>query len=368
LVLAHRYSPTTRARGHGAAAACALRASVARLVLAGTATLLAQAPLASQSFEDVLVAEPTLELQETPDHLVASPNLLPDPRGGFIYWDRLAAEARLYSETGEFKAAFGREGEGPGEFRWLVAAVRLSGGDIATVDRDGRIGRWTANGDSLLYDFSSGLAGVAGMVSLPGDRVGISTPLRVPSPDAAFADVPLLHVVDLASRSVVRTRGRARVPSKWATVLVTVAPPPPLRVGEDVYVGSPVFDSIWTIPPAGDQTGGGVRSTRLEANAEVPSLDDGRRAVLSWIGGASYLGRFVAVADGGWLVEVWGQDETRAVTRSLVRLSAGFERLWEVDGTPRLLASSPDRQRIYFWDPDGFQPNQILVRSLALGH
>ena len=48
-------------------------------------------------------------------------------------------DIRLYSAAGEFLGAFGREGEGPGEFRRIGGVVRIAGDTLLLLDYDERV-------------------------------------------------------------------------------------------------------------------------------------------------------------------------------------------------------------------------------------
>ena len=56
------------------------------------------------------------------------------PDGGFVVADTRSAEVRFFDADGMFRGSFGRQGDGPGEFRRLIAAYPYRGDSIAVWD------------------------------------------------------------------------------------------------------------------------------------------------------------------------------------------------------------------------------------------
>ena len=97
--------------------------------------------------------------------------------GGFVVADTRSAEIRFFDAGGMFRGSFGRQGDGPGEFRRLIAAYPYRGDSIAAwdgrrfsvFDRDGQLGRSVAfsltpprptGGTGPVLMSSGGLSGV----------------------------------------------------------------------------------------------------------------------------------------------------------------------------------------------------------------
>jgi hypothetical protein len=87
----------------------------------------------AEHLDDVVTWVGTLDLEETEVSLVASPNLRPDPRGGWLYWDGTASQVRRYTDEGTLVEAVGRAGDGPGEFSGVAAFVRLAMGHMKMI-------------------------------------------------------------------------------------------------------------------------------------------------------------------------------------------------------------------------------------------
>ena len=60
------------------------------------------------------------------------------PDGSLMLANRSSEEVRMYSATGEFLGSFGREGDGPGEFRGL-RVIENAGDNLLAMDSDGRV-------------------------------------------------------------------------------------------------------------------------------------------------------------------------------------------------------------------------------------
>jgi hypothetical protein len=135
--------------------------------------------------------ESRLELQE--DERVASTLLLGSPpwideEGNYYVADQTpsdfpsVARIAVFDSTGRFRYAFGRPGEGPGEFRH-PRITRLSGGEIDVMDVGGyRLHRFTTDGrliETITFPRTSTTFSVGLVVRLPaGGYAGIGSPVR----------------------------------------------------------------------------------------------------------------------------------------------------------------------------------------------
>lgn len=85
----------------------------------------------SPPFDEVFQLEGVIELDDDPVDPVAAVGIFLERRdGGYLMSDGLRPRVRTYSETGELKAAFGRFGDGPWEFRRVSGLAETSSGGI----------------------------------------------------------------------------------------------------------------------------------------------------------------------------------------------------------------------------------------------
>jgi hypothetical protein len=332
------------------------RISLSAMHMVWTASLLAGAPtsVSGQALTDVLVWEADLRLSETPEALVVDPDLRRMPGGGWLYWDRDETQIRIYDANGTLRTAFGRKGEGPGEFRTLMGADVLPDGRVVALDARGKLSLWNPRG-TLELEFQSGVDSPVGVASASATTVIVSA--------RGAPNTQLLHVVDLGTRARTSSFFSPTTPANAFTPYATVVHPPIVVVGGRVYRAVPPSDSIWSVGIASPHASSSFRvaSTRLARNTPPLSIATGPAAARAWINASSYVGTFGRTSDGGWIVQVWGFIEGKP-SLSLVRLGGDGRRVWEVENTPKLLAVDGDR--LYLWDPEGLEPNRIKVGRL----
>jgi hypothetical protein len=336
--------------------------SIARWVLPILAWTIGPVALAAQNEALQTFLEPVgeLRLEEKGAHVVAGPNMVADPLGGWIYWDQQVNDVRLYDREGRLRSAFGRKGEGPGEFQRIIGAVRLGDGRLAVIDARGHLSVWTATGDSLLDDFNSGVAVPRGLVP-----VGIDEVVVYGRPQARGTDdftSPVLHHISVSERTEVATAFEPPVSSATYLVARGVESPRPWARHDTVFVVMVPFDSLWAVAgvaPFG-QRSIPIRSTAILANPPAAMAAEGRAQYHAWVEQATLPGTFAAMPDGGWLMQTWGLRSSGPV-RGLARMDAEGRLIWEVGRTPQLLAVDPQAGGILLWDPDTLEPGVVTV-------
>jgi hypothetical protein len=122
-----------------------------------------------------------------------------------------------------------------------------------------------------------------------------------------------------------------------------------------------VFDSLWVVdlsePPS-------VRPVRLESSALgqntrwVDQFVDRERFV-EWMLAATFPGAAHPAPGGGWLVSLYRRHPGSPTTYGLLHVDEGGRRVWEVETSPRLVATDPDRGILYFEESSGLQPNRF---------
>ena len=75
---------------------------------------------------------------------------------------------------------------------------------------------------------------------------------------------------------------------------------------------------------------------------------------------STFPGRFVRLADGGWLLQTWGLRREVPV-RGLLRLCGDGQILWEAQPTPDLLGVEPASGTILIGDAAGPDPSSVRV-------
>jgi hypothetical protein len=122
-----------------------------------------------------------IQLEETPSDYLASPMALTvTPRGEFLVTDQFYQRVYHYTRQGRLLKTIGRQGQGPGEFEMIGAAVAISDTILAVLD-DTRRSVTFLRLDSGSYLYEVRFDGVASSsASASGDTLtfGLSNPVR----------------------------------------------------------------------------------------------------------------------------------------------------------------------------------------------
>ncbi|MCG8461144.1 MAG: 6-bladed beta-propeller [Holophagales bacterium] len=122
------------------------------------------------------------------------------PKGNFYLLDSQLNEIQVYSPKGEHLRTIGREGEGPGEFRFAFNLILLPDGNIGVLQAfPGKIVVLTPEGEpaGLFPIPETGDAGFKGLISAQnaGEQLAVIYTLTVPG-QAGFSQNNVLALVD----------------------------------------------------------------------------------------------------------------------------------------------------------------------------
>ena len=333
--------------------------SIKRIVIVVIALL--PTSVSGQTLDDLVEWLPDLVLEETEDTYVGVVALRADPRGGWIAWDSQAHQVRLYDPSGALRGYFGGEGSGPGEFRRLISATRLEDHRLVALDSRGRLSVWDAAGSAVELDFDSGIRRPFGMVAGVGDTVIVS---GLTFSDDRTLSTTLLHRVSVAEQASIGPAFALPAIPDHTRLIGTIQSAGPTKSREGVAVGIAILDSLWVIPTEAEGT---VRRLPIPADLiaglreERPPLEE-MSDMRAWIADNAFLGNAFQRNDGGWLIHVWSFDTEP--WSGLLALDPEGRVEWEVPGVPQLVWYAPESERLYFWDPNGFEPARIRVATL----
>ena len=316
--------------------------------------------------DEVLESAGLIRLEEVDAHLVAVPRMSPDPRGGWMYWDEQSNDVRLYTGDGVLRAAFGEEGDGPGEFRRVIGAARLSDGRLAALDSRGRLSVWTENGDSLLDDFLSGVPRPRGMIAGRDDELIVCSGPVTRDPEEVRS--PMLYRVSISRRGTVGSFFFPPLTEANFAAVAGVQGPPPFGRGDTVFVAVPPFDSLWAVALATPNVSAAlpISSEHVATTPSPERVSEGRAQFREWVAQSMFAGRFFGLRDGGWLIQTWSLRKDGPM-RGLVRLDRNGKRVWEALHTPELLGVDSNGDDILLWDPNGTDPSQVRVARERAG-
>ncbi|HEY7770045.1 hypothetical protein [Longimicrobium sp.] len=312
----------------------------------------------TRKLDDVVTWGPEIRLQESETVITVAPVLHHDPGGGFLVADRREAQGRLYDPAGRLRGQFGARGRGPGEFDGLVAALRLSSGEIAAVDVSGKLAVYDSAGARVLRTWQTEV-----MPLYDAEVIGGSLLLLVGrGRDKAG---PLLHLFDPRTGRVLRrfhpdpgAPGMARGSSMTAGFADATV------YGDTIALVHSLSDTLSLLSPSGAPLGRiaipfqHFRSPR----ASMPRRPT-REQTHAWLSSFSLVSHAFRTGDGGWLIQYQDRDGP-AIHWRLLRMSAEGRRLFELRDTPQLLATDPRSGALYFVHPASEVPSVWAVAQL----
>lgn len=296
-----------------------------------------------------------LEFQETPAVPFIDPRVAIDGDTGYLIVDAPASQVRVYGQDGRLVTYFGREGDGPGEFRDLRGVARLPSGNLVTVDFTGRVAEWTANG-GLLRDHRPSLAGPMGVSPISDTLVAIVT---APMYEATGSDeFPWVRLFDLSRSELgaqlltLRSASLSRTRSMQGEYNPTL--------GRRFALTWGVLDSLWIVqldPPSVRRMA--LDSDLVRANRPVVDRPSDTVGFREWMTSSTFANAAFSSPNGGWLVSLWRPRLGGETHWGLLRLDENGRRVWEVHPTPRLMAVDPHSGVLIFVESSGVLPNRF---------
>ena len=315
---------------------------------------------AQTRIDDVVEWLDPLILEETRDALNARPRLAIDPEGGYLVTDQLGAQVRVYDAEGSLLLYFGRDGDGPGEFRRLQGVARLSSGEFCTVDFYGRLAIWSPSGE-LINDFRLPIRGAMGVAAVAGSKVVVVTAPVAARPDSM--DVPWVRIIDLDGMII--GDELLSLPLSEDNLLTASSVMGQLNptLGSRFGITWSVFDSLWVVDL---EKPGIIKAFQLESsvlglNTRWVDRSIDREGFVEWMLAATFPGAVFAAPGGGWLVSLvrFGRRDGDDSPFGLLRVDENGQRVWEIVASPRLVATDPTAGVLYFEETTGLIPGRF---------
>ncbi|MDE2720092.1 hypothetical protein [Candidatus Palauibacter polyketidifaciens] len=304
-----------------------------------------------EAFEEAFEVVRVVTLEETDDVISVTPRIVADGQDGLIIVEPQESQVREYGRDGTLRAVHGRAGGGPGEFQMPISARRTSDGTLVVPDI--MLGRLTFLGADTLVD-AAPVAMLLDAHDLGGGE------LLLTGMGNQSADRPrFLHIWDMEADRIERSFFPMGISDRDRPTASAFASASASLVGDTIWAVWSLSDTVYQYSLGGDLLSA-IPIPLVRPRAALPSF--ARQIDVSEAGTAldsvSQVSR-VLVAEGDGL----------AVTVAHMR---GIEYEWDLvvmdrDGTPRVqLRAAPrlllvDRDEFWFSDPQGLQPNRILV-------
>ncbi len=319
-------------------------------------------PTPQRSFDDVFTVQRSIVLEENEDVINVRPTLTPHPDGGFLVADMPENRVRRYAENGDLLWQFGREGEGPGEFGAVRAALQIPDGRIMIAELSRRVTLLDEEAQEVsevLPAFTDGR--IEELDLLPDGRVLVSGRWNYANPGQG-----ILKVVDPATGRVDASFFVPRVPAflqlgagraGWATS--------DLR-GDTIATMFAWSDTIYLQ----DLDGNVLEEIPLPPSSFVLAREhpDGFESPAVWMRHHSRIQEIEWLEDGGFLIQYGGGTTGVTPTSAdpryhILMLDREGYGLAEVIDGPRLQMIGQGGL-IYFSDPDELETTRLLVTTL----
>lgn len=304
--------------------------------------------------------EDRIALVENQDVINVTPNVVPDPRGGFLVADSREQQVRRYGRSGELLAYFGRRGSGPGEFERLSTAMRLPSGEILAAGMDGSLALFDSAGDRVIRTARVPLAPLYDGVPV-NDSLVVFTG-RLPAGDPS----PLVHLWSVEGDSLVRSFFPVpEHPAELAGVYRFSGFTDVAVRGDTIAALFALSDSVYLFGLDGQR----YESIPIPFQAfrrirEAAPQNATPEAQQAWSESYSRASQVFWTAEGTILVQYFDMAGMEPQWR-LLGMRRGGERRFEVRDGPRLLALSPGEDRLYFVEPGAEAPNRWAAARLA---
>lgn len=310
----------------------------------------------TDKLEDVVSWRGGLTLEENREVINVFPQVSLAPDGDYLVADGREAQVRVYGADGHLLRWFGRRGKGPEEFTRPVAALPHDGGSVLTLDMTGSYAVFAAGGTRARETGTVTVPVIYGAKPMRNGRVllvGRSFEGRS----------PYLHVWDPSQKKVVRSFFVPPVRRGWEDEAIMAGVMAAAVRNDSVAAVFALTDSVFLFTPEGERIG----AFRIPARRFRPMNEEfrakGREAFMEWNATHSMLSAIHWLPDGSFLLQYYDMVDNDQ-RFSTLRLARNGDLLFEIPGTPRLLAVSPDGKTLVFAKPDAEAPNQWQLATL----
>ena len=309
---------------------------------------------------DVIEWEREILLEENEDVVNVVPVVFPDDeRGGFLVADGQESQFRIYNDDGSLVGFFGRKGDGPGEFRYPAAVVRVAGGQILGVDGGvPRAAIWDSDGDSLLQTLVTPFLRVFDLDVLNDTLLLVAGKTEITSWER-------LHIWNISSNSIQRSFLTVPLAGKDQGAAFAVSFAMATVVGDTIVATLALSDTVYRFHLDGqliDRVPIPFQHFRYleERNTPPRGGAGGRAAISKWFGTFSVVNEPFRGPEGTFLIQYRDRINMQPHWR-LLHMTKDGRRLFDIKDTPRLLTTSQDGSELYFVSPDIEVPNLWLI-------
>jgi hypothetical protein len=307
-----------------------------------------------------------ISLEENDTVINVIPFVKLDGRGGFLVSDQQENQIRAYRPDGKLVRHFGRSGSGPKEFTGLRGAVPMASGAVLALSDDGRGVVFDSMGGTALHTFTVPLFPIQ-HIRLVSDTLLLLGGKALPQRGRAREG--RLHLWSVTHDTLVRSFFTPRIEGRAHTLAATVAG----FVGSDTRndTVAAVFmltDTLFFFSLDGRKLGQlPIPFQHFRPLGEGGRLIDNNSTMVErreWLGTFSMVSDVFWLRDGGFLVQY--QDRVGLTPHwRLLRMRRNGTRVFDVVGTPQLLAVDRRDDTLYFMKPGSLTANVWSRAKLA---
>ncbi|HEU4452687.1 MAG TPA: hypothetical protein VFR81_06480 [Longimicrobium sp.] len=317
-------------------------------------------PGSARDFDEHIRRERDIRLAESQSVLNVNPRVEVDRLGGFLIADANEAQVRRYAPDGRLLWAFGRKGQGPGEFLRLSTALRTRGDTILAAEISGRVSLIDPAGSRLARLRQTGLGPL-----YDGTLVGDSLVVFA-AREGGKVDTPLLHVWNVGKDSVTSRFFRTPAAPRGLESAYAFAGTADVAArGDTLAAVFALSDTVFLFDVRGrllERVPIPFQRFRrpTEPMPKLAGIDEYRK----WASGFSAISQIHWLSDGSFIIQYFDTDGMTPRWR-LAHLTRRGRRLFEVLDSPQLLAVSQASDSLYFVTPDAETPAFLTAASVV---
>ncbi len=148
--------------------------------------------LPTNFFEKIM----SVEIDETSGSFLSAPSFSTDKNGNYIITDFGSHHVQIFNLNGEFLNKYGRFGQGPGDFERPTQTIRLNSGNLLTVEANGKLTKFSPDGEDLIEVFKSDVIPATQITELRTGKILIGGRMLIDG------KTYYLHLFDLESGSI----------------------------------------------------------------------------------------------------------------------------------------------------------------------
>jgi hypothetical protein len=312
-----------------------------------------------EKLPDIIEVISSATLEETPEAINVSPRISVDSHGGFIVADPSENQIRVYETDGRLRTFFGRRGEGPGEFNRVSKAVRLPDGRIGAADIAGRLTIFDSAGATISGSYNLPLYPVYDLAVVDDSLIAITGRIN------GSADSPLVHLWNVPAGALVRSFFHPKPPTPEMASAYGFAGAAAVAIrGDTAAVVFALSDTLYLYTLQGVPVArrplslaGFRRMTR-----SMPD-DPSQRALQEWLESFSAINQVFMSANGTTYVQYFDMHNLDR-SWTVAGYGSGGAKVFEIPGSPMLLAVDPADSRFVFSKPGSDTANELIFARL----